>query len=115
MSSWISFVQIHLINLHKPSFDHCFILISKQEQAHQYSLTIVALEDRLLKINKSKRKSEDENIFMKQYKGKVLIFISIVPYSWLRSHESGAMANNGEKRLEFIPGVPKKGNRFDQG
>ena len=40
-----------------------------QEQAHQYSLTIVALEDRLLKVNRSKKKSSDDMMFMKQYKG----------------------------------------------
>ncbi|XP_065060933.1 forkhead-associated domain-containing protein 1-like [Rhopilema esculentum] len=39
-----------------------------REQAHQYSLTIVALEDKLLKLSKSRKKTDDDLTYMKQYR-----------------------------------------------
>eukprot|EP00794_Sanderia_malayensis_P015120 gene15120-16676_t len=62
--------QLKAINKEKEDLKQRFIdeVNVFREQSHQYSLTIVALEDKLLKMNKSRKKTDQENYFYKQSK-----------------------------------------------
>jgi len=63
-------VQLEAVNKEKEELKEKFMeeLNVHREQAHQYSLTIVALEDRLLKMNRSRKKVDEDLMYSRHYK-----------------------------------------------